>query len=204
MRDQDGFIKSNKLRGEWAELRFMALAAEHGLSVSKPWGEMAPYDVGVEHNGRFFRVQVKSTTVHRRENSYECNVPYDGGRRFTGQQIDFVAAYVIPVDMWYILPAAVAARLKGRIRLSPHSKGHKYEAYAEAWHLLREDANPLPGSPSDSSSAPDPGSDSAQQQIEIPDAAPDPVASAFHPEGVVVKRMQDCFERMLSRGSFKR
>jgi hypothetical protein len=44
-------IQHPKLRGEWAELRFMARAAEHGLCIAKPWGDMARYDFAVEHNG---------------------------------------------------------------------------------------------------------------------------------------------------------
>ena len=42
-------FKTHKLRGEWAELRFMTQAAEHGIMVSKPWGDSAPYDLMVEH-----------------------------------------------------------------------------------------------------------------------------------------------------------
>jgi hypothetical protein len=34
-------IRNSKLRGEWAELRFMTRAAEHGLMISKPWGDSA-------------------------------------------------------------------------------------------------------------------------------------------------------------------
>jgi len=37
-------IKHHKRRGEWAEMRFMAMATENGLEVSKPYGEMARYD----------------------------------------------------------------------------------------------------------------------------------------------------------------
>ena len=54
-------IKHPKRRGEWAEMRFMAMAAENGLEVTKPFGEMARYDFIVEYQGRFARVQVKST-----------------------------------------------------------------------------------------------------------------------------------------------
>src|SRR5438552_12970322 len=50
-----------KRRGEWVELQFMARAAAHGLTVSKPWGDSARYDFIVEQRGRFRRVQVKST-----------------------------------------------------------------------------------------------------------------------------------------------
>jgi hypothetical protein len=58
-------IKHAKKRGEWAELKFMAAAAEQGLCVTKPWGETAQYDFVVEHKARFVRVQVKSRGVQR-------------------------------------------------------------------------------------------------------------------------------------------
>jgi hypothetical protein len=44
-------IPHAKERGEWGELCFMARAAEHGLRVTKPWGDSAPYDFAIEHNG---------------------------------------------------------------------------------------------------------------------------------------------------------
>jgi hypothetical protein len=50
-------FKTYKLQGEWAELLFMTRAAEHGFSVSKPWGESQAYDVTVESEGKFLRVQ---------------------------------------------------------------------------------------------------------------------------------------------------
>ena len=61
MKNKGMKIKHPKLRGEWAELRFMTRAAEHGLCVTKPWGKTARYDFAVEHEGHFVRVQVKST-----------------------------------------------------------------------------------------------------------------------------------------------
>ena len=45
MKNRGMKIKHPKLRGEWAELRFMTRAAEHGLCVTKPWGETARYDL---------------------------------------------------------------------------------------------------------------------------------------------------------------
>jgi hypothetical protein len=35
-------IQNHKLRGEWAELRFLQTAIERGFRVTKPWGETAP------------------------------------------------------------------------------------------------------------------------------------------------------------------
>jgi hypothetical protein len=127
-------IRHAKARGEWAELRFMARAAEFGLRVTKPWGENAPYDFAIDHNGHFVRVQVKCTQ-QKRWNSWRCNlaanhVPY------TAEQVDFIAAYIIPVDTWYILPIA-ATRGQPDILLSPHRPRSKYSRYKEAWHLLK-------------------------------------------------------------------
>ena len=55
-----GNFKTYKQRGEWVELLFMTEAAQRGFNVSKPWGDSARYDISVEANGRFLRVQVKS------------------------------------------------------------------------------------------------------------------------------------------------
>jgi hypothetical protein len=51
-------IKHPKMRGEWVELKFMLRAIELGLHLSKPWGEVRPYDFVIECRGRFVRVQV--------------------------------------------------------------------------------------------------------------------------------------------------
>src|SRR5260370_12355811 len=70
-------IQQAKARGEWAELRFMARTAEHGLYITKPWGDSAPYDFAVDHNGHFVRVQVKCT-LYQRGNSYNSHVAATG------------------------------------------------------------------------------------------------------------------------------
>jgi len=44
-------IKHCKRRGEWAEMRFMAMAAENGLEVTKPFGEMARYALTAQADG---------------------------------------------------------------------------------------------------------------------------------------------------------
>ncbi len=186
----------------------------HGLRVSKPWGDSARYDFAVEHRGKFLRVQVKST-IARFCDGYVCSLKSSRGQHYTRKQADFFAVYVIPEDVWYILPAKVAVALKGHFMLAPQRKGQKYEPYMEAWDLLRgkeiETETAPPPSPSASSAAPDPASDSAQPQTGIPDdpasdatASNPAIPSAFNPDGIVVKRMQDCFDRLLSRGPFKR
>jgi hypothetical protein len=136
-------FKTPKERGEWVELRFMAAAAERGLSILKPWGDTRPYDVGIEHAQNFLRVQVKSTT-YRTGTGYLCQFKpnYNKKQDYTVDQLDLFASYVIPEDSWYIIPSHV---LLGPVRkqaimihpVDPLLKDrYLYESYKEAWPLL--------------------------------------------------------------------
>jgi hypothetical protein len=130
-------IKHSKRRGEWVELQFMARAAHHGLTVSKPWGDSARYDFIVEHRGRFLRVQVKSTCAWLK-NGFVCHCTTSSARvMYSTKEIDFFAAYVIPEEVWYIIPFAEIAANKTAICLKPQRRDNKYFPYLEAWHLLR-------------------------------------------------------------------
>jgi hypothetical protein len=127
-------IENKKQRGEWAESVFMAKAHERGLPVSKPWGDSWPYDFVVGTTGRFVSVQVKST-LNRPISGYVCTV--QAHRPYPAGSFDFVAAYIIPADTWYILPAVFIQGMKV-VTVQPDSPSSKYEPYREAWHLLRE------------------------------------------------------------------
>ena len=128
-------IEDKKQRGEWAESLFMARAHEHGLPVSKPWGEMCPYDFVIGTTGRFVSVQVKST-LSKLKTGYVCTV-LGGHQPYSAGSFDFLAAYVVPADAWYIIPARLIHG-KGCLTLYPNSPKAKYERYREAWHLMRE------------------------------------------------------------------
>src|SRR5438309_11906201 len=66
---------------------------------------------------------------------YSCTVRGCRGP-WEGDPFDFLAAYLIPVDMWYIIPAARFCG-QGSIALYPQVKKSKYGPYKEGWHLLR-------------------------------------------------------------------
>jgi len=131
------FMNSSE-RGEWSEIRFVGRAAEQRFRVSKPWGNTAPYDLMVEREGAIHRVQVKSTMSRVSKGAYSCRMPSGKRLKHILEEIEFVAAYVIPLDLWYIIPAGVVAKRKGSITLSPWARRSKYERYLEAWYLLRE------------------------------------------------------------------
>jgi hypothetical protein len=129
-------IIGKKLRGEWAEMVFMTRATELGLPVSKPWGESRSYDFVVGRPGYFVAVQVKSTTFELDE-GYICTV--SGSKPYPPGSYDFLAAYVVYDDAWYIIPEAKVRGLS-KVTLYPESARSKYQKYREAWNLLDPDA----------------------------------------------------------------
>ncbi len=152
--------RDTKRCGEITELAFTLKAARLRFGVSHPFGDSERYDVILDcrrdrltqldpygtyladrARPRLIRVQVKATTqlvnglyhvnTHRRIQGRA--VPYKLS------EIDFIAAYVIPEDSWFILPLPHILGLTS-ILLSPKSrrKPGLYDNYREAWHLLQE------------------------------------------------------------------
>ena len=108
-------MKDKKVRGEWAEMKFMTCAAEHGLCVSKPYGDSNSYDFVVGRPGHFVSVQVKSTMC-RSGGGYECCIKGKKDEPYEPGSFDFLAAYVVLEDAWYILPAGKVAGRRHRRR----------------------------------------------------------------------------------------
>jgi hypothetical protein len=158
---------STKRRGEISELAFALAAARHGFGISKPFGDSERYDIILDPSHltsvipteagrkraksrhllfdsprpRLVRVQVKSSTqllnglyhinAHRRIHGRA--VPYKLS------EIDFIAAYIIPEDSWFILPLP---HVLGQTSLLFRPKRSRlpglYDSYREAWHYLHE------------------------------------------------------------------
>jgi hypothetical protein len=97
-------------------------------------------------------VQVKSTSALATppQQGYFCRVCSRRTARsyapYSRHEIDFIAAYVIPHDAWFILPVEVTAQHRSSICLDPRRSKSKYGPYLEAWHLLRTAAAPGPPS----------------------------------------------------------
>ena len=148
-------IRNPKQRGEWAELRFMAKAAEFGFQLNKPFGDSTRYDVVIDLGERFVRVQVKSTYCRTRERKPKQNrsafiamLRSQQCQRYQLSDFDYLAVYVIPKDVWCIIPAVIALA-KRSVCVRPGDAANKYERYREAWHLLHDrpqDAPQEPGS----------------------------------------------------------
>ena len=131
---------TTKRRGELAELAFVYKAATLGFAVSKPYGDSQRYDAILDTAQRLLRVQVKCTTffmdgfyhlnAHRRVNGRA--IPYQLS------EVDFLAAYIVPDDSFFILPLAhILGCTSLLFRPKTSRRKGTYDQYREAWHLLR-------------------------------------------------------------------
>jgi hypothetical protein len=122
----------------------VSLTIQSAAPVSKPFGDSLPYDVIVDSSpltpaglGRLSRIQVRCTRKMQ-ERKFAIRMKCQSSKHILNcDDADFVAVFVSPHRVWYIIPlAAIVPR--GSICLFPqhaHSRGH-FEPYREAWDLL--------------------------------------------------------------------
>jgi len=124
-----------KRRGEAAEAAFLARALALGLHASTPWGDSDRYDIVIDHGNGFWRVQVKCTAGYDR-GAYRVSNSGHNQQPYSPEEIDFIAACIVPRDVWYIVPIE-ASGSRRQLRFYPHRSGSGLlERYREAWCLL--------------------------------------------------------------------
>jgi len=127
----------SKRRGEVAEAAFLHKAASLGFSVAKPWGDSDRYDFILDNGGHSWRVQVKTASAVGRGAFGIRASGSDPTRVYTAEEIDFLVAYIVSEDLWYVLPVHVFARVR-HAKLFPFRERpiSRYEKYREAWCLM--------------------------------------------------------------------
>ena len=132
--------KNTKVTGERSEAAFLHKAATLEFGIAKPWGDSRRYDFILDNGDRLHRIQVKCTEAIRAQ-AYETRATYSQGSGravYTKKDIDFIAAHVVPLDIWYIIPVEICTPAP-MLRFYPHRRAKKMrlESYREAWHLLQ-------------------------------------------------------------------
>jgi hypothetical protein len=123
-----------KRRGEASEAAFLARASSLDFPVAKMCGESDPYDALVVSGSAVWRVQVKCASSYHR-GQYSVKGAGDT-HLYTADDIDFLAAHIVPENIWYIVPIE-AFQGHSMLHFCPHGRGKaKYERYREAWCLL--------------------------------------------------------------------
>lgn len=131
--------KNTKVTGERSESDFQSAAIHRNFGVAKPWGDSRRYDFILDNGSALIRVQVKCTESIRAR-AYETRATYTTGKGravYTKKDIDFIAAHVVPLDIFYIIPVEVCTPAP-MLRFYPHRQARRMrlEPYREAWHLL--------------------------------------------------------------------
>jgi hypothetical protein len=136
--------KNTKVTGERSEAAFLYRASnpDFNFGIAKPWGDSRRYDFILDNGRRLHRVQIKCTESIRAQ-AYETRATYTTGKGravYTKKDIDFIAAHVVPLDIWYIIPVEICTP-QPMLRFYPHRQAKKMrlEPYREAWHLLQEE-----------------------------------------------------------------
>jgi len=141
--------RTAKSLGELAELSFLYKAASLGFGVAKPLGDNEAFDFILNSYHRLWRVQVKSTYREGRGGRFTFSTVRAavGGRArtYAADAIDVLAAWVMPLDLWYVIPVQAFAPRTG-ITVYPRREPAvgQFEAFREAWCLLacwKEGAN---------------------------------------------------------------
>jgi hypothetical protein len=134
--------KNTKVTGERSEAAFLYRASNptFNFGIAKPWGDSRRYDFIVDNGHVLHRIQIKCTECIRAQ-AYETRATYSVGKGravYTKADIDFIAAHVVPLDIWYIIPVEICTP-QPMLRFYPHRQAKKMrlEKYREAWHLLQ-------------------------------------------------------------------
>ena len=141
--------RNTKRAGELAEAAFLHKAVGLGFRVTKPWGDSERYDFVLDSGRRLWRVQIKCTAVERAGGYHIQPIHFVYGKNkvvYTADDIDVLAAHVVPLDVWYVVPvAALAAGTSLRLYPDNGCKTARFEKYREGWDLFRGGRAKLPG-----------------------------------------------------------
>lgn len=128
---------SSKQRGEVVENLFAYRASALGLTICRPLGDSAPYDFIVDGAG-LHRVQVRSVSGRSDCGSFAVTCSYGSRRKrpYPPDTVDFIAAYLVPITAWYIIPFA-EIRGRTRIHIFPDLPQRDcFRLFREAWHFV--------------------------------------------------------------------
>lgn len=80
--------------GRLAEVVVLTEAIRRGYTASFPWGGNAHYDLVIERDGLFVRVQVKTIYWDNSKHRWLVDLTKSGSRRgYTSSEVDMIACY---------------------------------------------------------------------------------------------------------------
>jgi hypothetical protein len=113
-------VDSPRNKGDIVEAKFLAKASSLGFGVARPWATER-YDFVLDSGYAFWRVQVKSNRG-RADGAYLVKVSGYKRVAYTERDIDFLVAYLVPEDLWYIVPIKKLLGKGTSVLLSPRAR----------------------------------------------------------------------------------
>ena len=135
-----------KLKADIAESAVVTQLLKRGFHVLKPLGDRLPYDLVVEANGSFLRIQIKSAWFRKGSYIVDTRRTKTNRRRmvrsrYEKDDFDFAILYVEALDVSYIMPLKVFSSYKSEITLierGSRQRKPRSHQYREAWDLLNK------------------------------------------------------------------
>src|ERR1700685_2528872 len=136
---------SCKAKGELGELAFAHKAAALGFGVANPTEITSPTTSSSTRasacgGGRGKSIYTLSRGGYRAAGERCNHIPYKQ------EEIDFLVAYIVPLRIWYVIPANRVA-VSTALAFYPsgcRQGGGRFEPYREAWHLMAHGGNSTP------------------------------------------------------------
>lgn len=132
---------ANKSAGTVYEYKFFAKILEKGYDLFLPAGDNLPIDCIVQNGaGKLYKVQIKGTASENvKSKRYKVLAATGQSSKVSMDctKVDILAAYVEPVDTWYIIPCLeIGAK---SVWFYPHIENSKSmsERYREQWDLFK-------------------------------------------------------------------
>jgi hypothetical protein len=124
-----------KRKGDTCEAYVLAKLVKAGLRVSVPWGDNAPYDLVIDVDGRFLRVQCKTGRMIEsgcvRFRTYRIGRDPSKIKYYTAAEIDYFGGWCIESGEVYFVPIQdIGASPQPRLRVTvprPASPGEWHQ-----------------------------------------------------------------------------
>lgn len=111
---------NNKDKGNIGESRVITFALQRGYDVLIPFGDNLKYDIVIDRNGKFERIQVKYCRSNKsfiKIGTRYCTGYKPKVGKYTKDMIDWIAGYDVNTDICYFVPAEILGKGRNSIRL---------------------------------------------------------------------------------------
>ncbi len=139
-----------KLKGDIAEQAVVLFALKKSWNVLKPIGDRLSYDLVLDIEGCFIKIQVKSAWFDEKRKNYVVDTRRTKTNRkvmkrdfYKNEDFDFAILYIQDLDVFYIMPVEVFISYGSEIHLIETDKRQrkpKSADYRNAWSLILQRA----------------------------------------------------------------